>query len=117
VPLPGRSRGRGTDGAHYEVQKLARTEKPPMLSKYLIRRLQRMRDRDHRRLYLSSMGEEGRLPRSVKTGQPLATCGGFAPVPRPRDGDAPSDRRPVLPKRCREGGQNRDGAHAPRGDL
>lgn len=67
------------DGAHYEVQKFARTEEPPMLSKPLIRRLQRMIDRDHRRLYLSRMGEEGKLPRSVKTGQPKATCGGFAP--------------------------------------
>lgn len=50
-----------------------------MLSKSLVRRLQRMIDRDHRRLYLSSTGEEGKLRGSVKAGQPMGTCGGFAP--------------------------------------
>ena len=77
------------DGAHYEVQKFARTEEPPMLSKSLVRRLQRMSDRDHRRLYLSGSGEEGKPRGTVKTGQPMATCGGFAPghpgTARPND--------------------------------
>jgi len=67
------------DGAHYELRKFARTEEPPMLSKSLIRRLQRIVDRDHRRLYLSDCGGEGKLRSPVKTGQPMATCDGFAP--------------------------------------
>lgn len=67
------------DGASYELRKFARTEEPPILSKSLIRRLGRLIDLDHRRLYLSSTGEEGKLPGSVKTGQPKATCGGLAP--------------------------------------
>ena len=61
-----------------------------MLSKSLVRRLQRMSDRDHRRLYLSGSGEEGKPRGTVKTGQPMATCGGFAPgnrgTVRPNDG-------------------------------
>lgn len=50
-----------------------------MLSDSLVRRLGRMIDRDHRRLYLSGSGEEGKPRGTVKTGQPMATCGGFAP--------------------------------------
>ena len=60
-----------------------------MLSKSLVRRLRRMIDRDHRRLYLSGSGEEGRPRGTMKTGQPTATCEGLAPwnpeMDRPND--------------------------------
>ncbi len=50
-----------------------------MLSKSFVCRLRHLIDRDHRRLYPSDSGGEGKLRGTVKTGQTMATCDGFAP--------------------------------------